>query len=177
LETYKVNSWSRSFVLEVHLGTTTYRRVSWVVGSVSQKKKGGASEGRRRKFFLISSIELKKKVGRNKGNTGYFIAYGILYGLPLWNSTYFFTVLWVGSEKKVESTLLITRPLRTYIHNLLSTPRLCTRHPVKPTAATPDNKHLVALTDILFTCRSLCGPVEIRTCAACPLMGISNCQS
>jgi hypothetical protein len=52
----------------------------------------GASEGRRRKFSLISSIELKKKEGRNKGNSGYFIAYGILYGLPLWNSTYFFTV-------------------------------------------------------------------------------------
>lgn len=55
-------------------------------------RKKGASEGRRRKFFLISSIELKKKEGRNKGNTGYFIAYGIVYGLPLWNSTYFFTV-------------------------------------------------------------------------------------
>jgi len=72
------------------LGTATYRGVWWVVGSVSQRK--GASEGRRRKFFLISSIELKKKEGRNKGNTRYFIAYGIVYGLPLWNSTYFFTV-------------------------------------------------------------------------------------
>jgi hypothetical protein len=91
LETYKVNSWSRSSILEVHLGTTTYRGVSWVVGSISQKKRG-ASEGRRRKFFLISSIELKEKEGRNRGNTGYFIAYGIVYGLPLWNSTYFFTV-------------------------------------------------------------------------------------
>jgi hypothetical protein len=83
----------------------------------------GAPECRRNKFFLISFIELKKKEGRNKGNTRYFIAYGILYGLPLWNSTYFFTVQWVGSEKKVESTLLITRPLRTYTHNLLSSSR------------------------------------------------------
>jgi hypothetical protein len=59
---------------------------------LARKKEGGALESRRRKFFLISSIELKKKEGRKKGNTGYFIAYGILYGLPLWNSTYFFTV-------------------------------------------------------------------------------------
>jgi len=63
LETYKVNSWSRSFILEVHLGTTTYRGVSWVVGSVSQKKRGirGKEEKILSHFFHRIEKERRKE--------------------------------------------------------------------------------------------------------------------
>lgn len=94
----------------------------------------GASEKKGRKFFLISSIELKKKKKKKKGNTGYFIAYGILYGLPLWNSTYFFTVQTVSSEKKVEKHF-IDHKASENLHSYPSFLRPAPPPPRNPTTA------------------------------------------
>jgi hypothetical protein len=81
-------------------GITTQRVFGWG-WKLYARGKGRQRIGGGNSFSFLPS-NWKKKEKRNEGNTGYFIAYGILYGLPLWNSTYFFTVQWVSSEKEVE---------------------------------------------------------------------------
>jgi hypothetical protein len=63
--------------------------------TVGERKE--ASQNSRRKFFLISPIELKKKEEERA-----FYSFWDSVWSPLWNSTYFFTVQWVSSEKGVE---------------------------------------------------------------------------